>query len=148
MAQRTVLVVLFDGVQTVETLAARARAADATSTWTTSVCTGSLLLAAAGLRDGRRATSPWPALDQLKPFGAEPTGERVVTGGKYVTAAGVSAGIDMALTLLGRIAGDVRAQTVQLAAEYDPQPPYDAGSPVKASAAVDAPRARSRFILT
>ncbi len=90
------------------------RAVDATSTWTTSVCTGSLLLAAAGLLEGRRATSHWLALDHLKHFGVEPTGERVVTDGKYVTAAGVSSGIDMGLTLLGRIAGDEQAQAVQL----------------------------------
>ncbi|MFI7014665.1 DJ-1/PfpI family protein [Streptomyces sp. NPDC050164] len=108
------------------------RTADATSTWTTSVCTGSLLLAAAGLLRGRRATSHWLALDELKRHGAETTGERVVTDGKYVTAAGVSSGIDMGLTLLGRIAGDDHAQLVQLATEYDPQPPYDAGSPGKA----------------
>jgi putative intracellular protease/amidase len=88
------------------------RAADAASAWTTSVCTGSLLLAAAGLLRGRRATSHWLALNELKRFGAEPTGERVVTDGKYVTAAGVSSGIDMGLTLLGRIAGDEHAQAV------------------------------------
>ncbi|MEU9478191.1 DJ-1/PfpI family protein [Streptomyces sp. NPDC048191] len=108
------------------------RRADAASTWTTSVCSGSLLLAAAGLLRDRRATSHWAALDLLKEFGAEPTGERVVTDGKYVTAAGVSAGIDMALTLAGRIAGDEHAQAIQLMTEYDPQPPYDAGSPQKA----------------
>ncbi|WP_406334815.1 DJ-1/PfpI family protein [Streptomyces sp. NBC_00203] len=125
------------------------RAADATSTWTTSVCTGSLLLAAAGLLEGRRATSHWLALDVLKQFGAEPTGERVVFDGKYVTAAGVSSGIDMGLTLLGRIAGDEHAQAVQLLTEYDPQPPYDAGSPQKAPAhLVEEFRANSRFILT
>ncbi|MFI6034612.1 DJ-1/PfpI family protein [Streptomyces sp. NPDC051315] len=125
------------------------RAADATSTWTTSVCSGSLLLAAAGLLEGRRATSHWLALDQLRPFGVEPTGERVVVDGKYVTAAGVSSGIDMALTLLGRIAGDDLAQAVQLGTEYDPQPPYDAGSPQKAPGhLVDMLRERSRFILT
>ncbi|MEV5436992.1 DJ-1/PfpI family protein [Streptomyces sp. NPDC052682] len=125
------------------------RAADATSTWTTSVCTGSLLLAAAGLLAGRRATSHWLALDELRRFGAEPTGERVVFDGKYVTAAGVSAGIDMALALLGRIGGDDLARAVQLGTEYDPQPPYDAGSPHKAPAhLVDTLRARSRFILT
>ncbi|MDX3533499.1 DJ-1/PfpI family protein [Streptomyces sp. MB09-01] len=107
---------------------------DATSTWTTSVCTGSLLLAAAGLLDGRRAAGHWLFLDQLPRFGAEPTGERVVFDGKYVTAAGVSSGIDMGLTLLGRIAGEEVAQTVQLMTEYDPQPPYDAGSPEKAPA--------------
>ncbi|MER5528507.1 DJ-1/PfpI family protein [Streptomyces sp. NPDC002677] len=124
------------------------RAADATSTWTTSVCTGSLLLAAAGLLDGRRATSHWLALDELRTFGAEPTGERVVTDGKYVTAAGVSSGIDMGLALLGRIAGDAVAQAVQLGIEYDPQPPYDAGSPQKAPAeVVEQLRSRSRFIL-
>ncbi|MCF4135798.1 DJ-1/PfpI family protein [Streptomyces sp. Tue 6430] len=125
------------------------RTADATSTWTTSVCTGSLLLAAAGLLEGRRATSHWLALEQLRRYGAEPTGERVVTDGKYVTAAGVSAGIDMGLTLLGRIAGDEHAQAVQLLTEYDPQPPYDAGSPHKAPAhLVEEFRATSRFILT
>ncbi|MFG2957766.1 DJ-1/PfpI family protein [Streptomyces sp. NPDC048291] len=124
------------------------RAADAGSTWTTSVCTGSLLLAAAGLLDGRRATSHWLALDALRGFGAEPSGERVVLDGKYVTAAGVSAGIDMGLTLIGRIAGDVVAQTVQLGIEYDPQPPYDAGSPRTAPAeVVDLLRSSSRFIL-
>ncbi|MFC4507457.1 MULTISPECIES: DJ-1/PfpI family protein [Streptomyces] len=132
-----------------ETLLDWLRAVDATSVWTTSVCTGSLLLAAAGLLRGRRATSHWLALDQLTRFGAEPTGERVVTDGKYVTAAGVSSGIDMALTLLGRIAGDDHARTVQLATEYDPQPPYDAGAPHKAPAhLVAALRARSRFTPT
>ncbi|WP_392674186.1 DJ-1/PfpI family protein [Streptomyces sp. LN785] len=124
------------------------RAADATSTWTTSVCTGSLLLAAAGLLKGRRATSHWLALDFLKTFGVEATGERVVTDGKYVTAAGVSSGIDMGLTLLGRIAGDGHARSVQLLTEYDPQPPYDAGAPAKAPAAlVEQLRGRSRFTL-
>ncbi|MFC9234348.1 DJ-1/PfpI family protein [Streptomyces decoyicus] len=114
------------------------RAVDATTTWTTSVCTGSLILGAAGLLKGRRATSHWLALDQLPALGAEPTGERVVFDGKYVTAAGVSSGIDMGLTLAGRIAGDTVAQTIQLGIEYDPQPPYDAGSPDKAPAEVTA----------
>ncbi|MGW4042001.1 DJ-1/PfpI family protein [Streptomyces sp. NPDC004721] len=132
-----------------ETLLDWLRTADATSSWTTSVCTGSLLLAAAGLLDGRRATSHWLALDQLRRFGAEPTGERVVFDGKYVTAAGVSSGIDMGLTLLGRIAGDEQAQAVQLLTEYDPQPPYDAGSPEKAPAhLVEEFRTNSRFVLT
>jgi putative intracellular protease/amidase len=125
------------------------RAADETTTWTTSVCTGSLILAAAGLLKGRRATSYWMALDQLGPYGATPVAERVVFDGKYVTAAGVSSGIDMALTLAGRIAGDQTAQAIQLGIEYDPQPPYDAGSPDRAPAAiVDALRSRSRFILS
>ncbi|MFJ7338103.1 DJ-1/PfpI family protein [Streptomyces sp. NPDC101110] len=125
------------------------RTADATSTWTTSVCTGSLLLAAAGLLRGRRATSHWLALEELKRHGADPTGERVVTDGKYVTAAGVSSGIDMGLTLLGRIAGDDHARLVQLGTEYDPQPPYDAGSPEKAPAhLVELFREHSGIILT
>ncbi|MFF3942666.1 DJ-1/PfpI family protein [Streptomyces phaeofaciens] len=124
------------------------RTANEASTWTTSVCTGSLLLAAAGLLKGRRATSHWLALDSLATFGAEPIGERVVTDGKFITAAGVSAGIDMGLTLVGSVAGDEHAQAVQLGTEYDPRPPYDAGSPQKAPAAlVDKLRARSRFIL-
>ncbi|MFC7303582.1 DJ-1/PfpI family protein [Streptomyces monticola] len=117
-----------------ETLIDWLRAVDATSTWTTSVCTGSLLLGAAGLLKGRRATSHWLALEALGGFGAEPTGERVVFDGKYVTAAGVSSGIDMGLALAGRIAGDRTARSVQLLIEYDPQPPYDAGSPDKAPA--------------
>ncbi|MEU6402339.1 DJ-1/PfpI family protein [Streptomyces sp. NPDC046985] len=125
------------------------RAADATTTWTTSVCTGSLLLAAAGLLQGRRATSHWLTLEQLRRFGAEPTGQRVVTDGKYVTAAGVSSGIDMGLTLLGAIAGDEEAQAVQLLTEYDPQPPYDAGSPAKApEQVVDRLRSASRFVMS
>ncbi|MEV6117078.1 DJ-1/PfpI family protein [Streptomyces sp. NPDC052109] len=125
------------------------RAADAVTTWTTSVCSGSLLLAAAGLLRGRRATSHWAALELLGRLGAEPTGERVVTDGKYVTAAGVSSGIDMALTLTGRIAGDEHARAVQLLTEYDPQPPYDAGSPRKAPAhLVEELRAGGRFSLT
>ncbi|MDO8210401.1 DJ-1/PfpI family protein [Conexibacter sp. CPCC 206217] len=124
------------------------RAADATSTWTASVCTGSLILSAAGLLEGRRATSHWLALERLRELGAEPTGERVVFDGKYVTAAGVSAGIDMALTLVGRIAGPEVAQTIQLGIEYDPQPPHDAGAPHKAPAeSVELLRAMSRFVL-
>jgi transcriptional regulator GlxA family with amidase domain len=122
------------------------REVDRTSTWTTSVCTGSLILAAAGLLDGRRATSHWLALEQLGRLGAEPVQERVVFDGKYATAAGVSAGIDMALALAARVAGDTVAQAIQLGIEYDPQPPFDAGSPLKAPAeVVELLRARSRF---
>lgn len=125
------------------------RSADQGSTWTTSVCTGSLLLAAAGLLHGREATSHWLALGQLPALGVRPVPRRVVFDGKYVTAAGVSAGIDMALALTGQVAGTDVAQAVQLGIEYDPQPPYDAGTPEKAPAAITAAlRARSRFVLT
>jgi transcriptional regulator GlxA family with amidase domain len=119
-----------------------------TSTWTTSVCTGSLVLAAAGLLDGRRATSHWLALEKLREMGVDATEERVVTDGKLVTAAGVSAGIDMALALAARIAGEQVAQAIQLGIEYDPQPPFDAGSPRKASSEiVELLRGKSRFIV-
>jgi len=100
------------------------RKADETSIWTTSVCTGSLILAAAGLLDGRRATSHWLALEQLRRLGAEPVSERVVFDGKFVTAAGVSAGIDMALHLVGRLHSPERARQVRRGIQYDPQPPY------------------------
>ncbi|HYY12345.1 MAG TPA: DJ-1/PfpI family protein [Kineosporiaceae bacterium] len=112
------------------------RGADGSSTWTTSVCTGSLLLASAGLLTGRRATSHWLVREQLAAFGAVPVDERVVRDGKYVTAAGVSAGIDMALTLAGQVAGDATAQAIQLALEYAPQPPYAAGTPASAPAEI------------
>lgn len=105
------------------------RTADRTSSWTTSVCTGSLLLAGAGLLDGRRATTHWLELDELARLGAVAVRERVVVDGRYVTCAGVSAGLDMALALAGRLCGDVIAQAVQLILEYDPAPPYVAGSP-------------------
>lgn len=122
------------------------RAAHETSIWTTSVCTGSLILAAAGLLEGKRATSHWLALDELVRLGAELTPERVVFDGKIVTAAGVSAGIDMALELAARIAGEQVAQAIQLSIEYDPQPPFDAGSTEKApSDIVEAVRTHSRF---
>jgi transcriptional regulator GlxA family with amidase domain len=103
-----------------------------TSTWTTSVCTGSLLLAAAGLLDGVPATTHWLARDLLAELGAKPVPDRVVQRGKIVTAAGVSSGIDMALSLVQQINGNEVAEAVQLGIEYDPQPPLDAGSPEKA----------------
>ncbi|MGE5282654.1 MAG: DJ-1/PfpI family protein [Chloroflexota bacterium] len=105
---------------------------DGTTKWTTSVCTGSLVLGAAGLLTGKRATCHWAFLEQLRQYGADPVGGRFVEDGKVVTAAGVSAGIDMALHLVGREAGPEVAQAVQLGIEYDPQPPFDAGSPSKA----------------
>jgi transcriptional regulator GlxA family with amidase domain len=108
------------------------RSAHETSTWTTSVCTGSLVLGAAGILEGKRATSHWVYRDSLSEFGAEPTAERVVEDGKVITAAGVAAGIDMALHLATRAAGDDVAKAIQLGIEYDPDPPHDAGSPEKA----------------
>ena len=112
------------------------RAIDAGSYWTTSVCTGSLLLGAAGLLEGKDATTHWRVLDALADFGAKPVSERVVVQGKVITAAGVSSGIDMALTLAAQIAGDDTARAIQLGMEYDPQPPFDAGSPEKAPAEI------------
>jgi putative intracellular protease/amidase len=112
------------------------RTAHETTDWTTSVCTGALLLGAAGILDGLRATTHWLALDMLHDLGAEPTAERVVEQGKVITAAGVSAGIDMALLLAEHVAGTRVAQAIQLGIEYDPEPPFDAGSPEKAPAEV------------
>ena len=109
-----------------------------TSRYTTSVCTGSLVLAAAGLLDGLTATTHWGAYDALRRLGAEPTGQRVVEHleRRIITAAGVSSGIDMALTLAAHVAGDEIAQAIQLGIEYDPQPPFDSGSVHKASEAI------------
>ena len=100
--------------------------------WTTSVCTGSLMLAAAGALNGIEATTHWAARDTLAEFGAIPVAERVVRSGKIVTGAGVSAGIDMALQLAELIAGEGVAQAIQLGIEYDPDPPHDSGSIDKA----------------
>ena len=104
-----------------------------TTTWTTSVCTGSLVLAAAGLLNGLDATTHWLFMDVLASLGAKPTAKRVVFQGKIVTAAGVSSGIDMGLALLEKMFGRQTAEAIQLAIEYDPQPPCDSGSPAKAS---------------
>jgi transcriptional regulator GlxA family with amidase domain len=112
------------------------REVDQSTKWTTSVCTGSLVLGAAGLLQGKRATGHWLYLDPLRAYGADPVGGRFVEDGKTITAAGVSAGIDMALHLVGREAGPEVAQAIQLAIEYDPQPPFDAGSPAKAPGAI------------
>jgi putative intracellular protease/amidase len=114
------------------------RGVHATSTWTTSVCTGSLLLAAAGVLDGIDAATHWGAFGELGALGVRPTTRRVAEDGKVITAAGVSAGIDMALTLAARIAGDDIAQAIQLEIEYDPQPPFDAGSPEAAGESIVA----------
>ena len=115
-----------------ETLLDWVREAHATSSYTTSVCTGALLLAAAGILEGVQATTYWTELDTLARYGARPVSRRVVEDGKVMTGAGVSAGIDMALTLAARIAGEKAAQAIQLAIEYDPQPPYDCGSAASA----------------
>ncbi|WP_333736834.1 DJ-1/PfpI family protein [Streptomyces sp. IBSBF 2806] len=114
------------------------RHVDETSSWTTSVCSGSLLLAAAGLLTGRRATSHWVCLDRLSALGAVPATERVVIDGKYATAAGVSAGIDLALSLTGHMAGDEIAEAIQLVTEYAPQPPYNTVSTATAPPALVA----------
>jgi transcriptional regulator GlxA family with amidase domain len=115
------------------------RQAHRTATWTASVCSGSVILAAAGLLDGKRATSHWSVLALLKTLGVKAVGdERVVHEGNIVTAAGVSAGIDLGLWLAAQVAGEERAKAIQLAIEYDPQPPFDSGHMSKASAKTKA----------
>ena len=114
------------------------RTAHETSEWTTSVCTGSLLLAAAGILGGLEATTHWMSLEVLARYGARPVSRRIVEQGKVITAAGVSSGIDMALTLASRIAGEDVAEAIQLGIEYDPEPPFDAGSVAKAGPEVIA----------
>jgi transcriptional regulator GlxA family with amidase domain len=109
-----------------------------TARWTTSVCTGALILGAAGILRGRRATTHWAFHDELAPYGAESVHDRTVVDGNVVTAAGVSAGIDMALWLAARLTDDTTAQAIQLAIEYDPDPPTDAGSPANVSDEVRA----------
>ena len=116
------------------------RAADVTTQWTTSVCTGSLVLGAAGLLKGRRATTHWAMLERLAKFGATPVSERVVVDGKIITAAGVSAGIDMALRLAARLAGDAVAQGIQLGIEYDPDPPFAGSAKTAPRAVLEAAR--------
>lgn len=100
--------------------------------FTASVCTGALVLGAAGLLRGLRATTHWYKLAQLKQYGARPTRRRVVRDGRIVTAAGVSAGIDMGLTLAQQLAGTTVAKVIQLGIEYDPHPPFRSGSPRRA----------------
>jgi transcriptional regulator GlxA family with amidase domain len=119
-----------------------------TTRWTTSVCTGAMILAAAGILDGQPATTHWAVQPALGAMGAKPQpGERIVRAGKVVTAAGVSAGLDLGLWLAGEIAGREHAEVIQLYIEYDPHPPYDAGHPSKASQPVrDRATALSRKI--
>ena len=116
-----------------ETMLEWVRGAHETSQWTTSVCTGALVLGAAGVLDGLEATTHWMLLDKLGELGAKLVSRRVVEQGKVITAAGVSSGIDMALTLAARIAGDDMARAIQLGIEYDPEPPFDCGSTAKAA---------------
>jgi transcriptional regulator GlxA family with amidase domain len=104
-----------------------------TTAWTTSVCTGSIFLAHAGVLDGLTASTHWASYDRLQSLGAIPTEQRVVTEGKIITAAGVSSGIDMGLVLVAAMEGDDMAKLIQLAIEYDPQPPFDSGAPSKVS---------------
>ncbi len=127
-----------------ERMLAWLRAAHEHSRWTTSVCTGALLLAAAGILHGLQATTHWLELETLRAYGAVPVQRRVVEQGKVITAAGVSAGIDMALTLAARIAGEKVAQAIQLGIEYDPQPPFDSGSTAKALPEIVALVSRAR----
>lgn len=118
------------------------------ATWVTSVCTGAFVLGGAGLLAGKRATTHWASLPMLAAFGADPVSERVVDDGSIVTAAGVSAGIDMALWLASELAGQPVAERIQLQIEYDPEPPFAAGSALTAdtrlveAARADAERAR------
>jgi len=114
------------------------RRAHETTTWTASVCTGAEVLGAAGLLDGGRATTHWLYCDVIEGHGAKPTQERVVFEGKVVTGAGVSAGIDLAFTLVAREFGQDLAESIQLGIEYDPQPPFDAGAPSKAKPEIKA----------
>ena len=110
----------------------------ARATWVTSVCTGSLILGAAGLLDGYRATSHWAARDALADFGATPTDARVVEDRNRVTGAGVTSGLDFGLTMVARLRDPTYARAVQLQAEYDPHPPFASGSPHTATADVQA----------
>jgi cyclohexyl-isocyanide hydratase len=106
------------------------------ATWITSVCTGAFVLGAAGLLAGRRATTHWASKPMLEAFGAQPVDARIARDGAVVTAAGVSAGIDMALWLAAELAGQPAAEAIQLQIEYDPQPPFDHGSAERANAVV------------
>lgn len=114
------------------------RALAPTSRYITSVCTGALVLGAAGLLQGKRATTHWSALDMLARFGATPVKARTVIDGNVVTGGGVTAGIDFGLRLVAEMHGDATAQSIQLATEYDPQPPFQAGHPDVAPAGITA----------
>ncbi|MBS9475859.1 DJ-1/PfpI family protein [Ancylobacter radicis] len=125
-------IALMDDAPVLEFLRAQAKGA----TYVTSVCTGSLVLAAAGLLTGHRATCHWLSLSQLRHFGVEPVNERVVVDGNRVTGGGVTSGIDFALTLAAKLFGEARAKRAQLFMEYDPAPPFIGGSPRSSEAAL------------
>ncbi|MDD5008490.1 MAG: DJ-1/PfpI family protein [Syntrophorhabdaceae bacterium] len=108
------------------------RKIDRTTSWTVAVCSGSLLLAEAGILDGKNCTTHWRRKEQLRQYNVHIKDDRFVQDGKVITSAGVSAGIDMALYLVSKVAGDDAAKIIQLGMEYDPQPPFDCGSPGKA----------------
>lgn len=108
------------------------RRIDRTTDWTVSVCSGSLLLAEAGILDNKDCTTHWRRKGQLKQYNVHVKDDRFVQDGRIITSAGVSAGIDMALYLASKIAGDDTARAIQLGIEYDPHPPFDCGSPDKA----------------
>ncbi len=116
---------LLNDAETLEFLRKQAN----TAKYVTSVCTGALVLGAAGLLQGKRATTHWMSHDMLNAFGAIPVQERVVRDGNVITGGGVTAGIDFALTLAAEVAGPEAARKIQLGIEYDPAPPFDAGSP-------------------
>ena len=112
------------------------RACSRSASWLTSVCTGAFVLGAAGALKGKRATTHWAYRDLLSAFGATPTDARVVRDGNVMTGGGVTAGIDFALTLVAELHGEAVAQAIQLGMEYDPHPPFDAGSPSRAPAEI------------
>jgi cyclohexyl-isocyanide hydratase len=122
---------LMEDAVVIEFLQRQARGAK----YVTSVCTGSLVLGAAGLLKGKRATSHWAAIDHLKLLGAIPVSEKVVIDGNVITGAGVTSGIDFALTVAATLEGEEIARSIQLQIEYDPAPPFNSGSPKTASPA-------------
>jgi cyclohexyl-isocyanide hydratase len=122
---------LMEDAVVIEFLQRQARGAK----YVTSVCTGSLVLGAAGLLKGKRATSHWAAIDHLKLLGAIPVSEKVVIDGNVITGAGVTSGIDFALTVAATLEGEEAARSIQLQIEYDPAPPFNSGSPTTASPA-------------
>ena len=125
---------LLNDAETLDFIRAQAKGAR----YVTSVCTGALVLGAAGLLQGKRAATHWMSREMLRAFGATPVAERVVVDGNVITGGGVTAGIDFALTVAAEAFGTELAKAIQLGIEYDPRPPFDAGSPERADAALVA----------